>query len=230
MVWPQRGFKGGPRVSKPLIAPSILAADFARLGDQVLACEKGGADRLHMDIMDGQFVPNISFGPLVLQSLAKVTRLPLETHLMICQPDLYLEDFAKAGASTLIVHAEGQIHLHRTLDTIGKLGCKVGLAINPATAVEALDPVLDMLDLVLIMTVNPGFGGQKFLDRTLVKIQEVRRRLDQLGLKADLEVDGGIDPRTAPLAIQAGANVLVAGSSVFQSGKSIEQSISLLLG
>lgn len=210
------------------VAPSILAADFARLGEQVRACEEGGADRLHMDIMDGQFVPNISFGPLVLQSLAKVTRLPLETHLMICQPDRYLEDFAQAGASTLIVHAEGQIHLHRTLDAISRLGKKVGLAINPATEPALIDPVLDMVDLVLVMTVNPGFGGQKFLERTLPKIREVRQRLDKLGSRAELEVDGGIDPLTAPKVIEAGAGVLVAGSAVFHSPEGVKAAIGAL--
>jgi len=211
------------------IAPSILAADFSELGQQVRACEAGGADRLHMDIMDGQFVPNISFGPLVLQSLAKVTRLPLETHLMICQPDRYLEDFARAGATTLIVHAEGQIHLHRTLDAISRLGVKVGLAINPATEVSLIDPVLDMLDLILVMTVNPGFGGQKFLDRTLPKIRAVRDRLDRIGSRAELEVDGGIDPVTAPRAVEAGARVLVAGSSVFHSKLGVAKAIAALL-
>lgn len=215
-------------MNRPKIAPSLLAADFTRLGEQVLEVEKAGADRLHMDIMDGMFVPNISFGPLVLQSLSKVTKLPLETHLMIHQPDRYLEDFAKAGASSLIVHAEGAIHLHRTLDRIRSLGLKVGLAINPATSVSVLEPVIDMTDLVLIMTVNPGFGGQKFLDRTLPKIAEVRNRIDRLGLKTELEVDGGIDPSTAPLAVGAGATVLVAGSAVFGSSLGISRAVEML--
>ncbi len=212
------------------VAPSILAADFTKLGEEAAACERGGADRLHMDIMDGQFVPNISFGPLVLQSMAKATRLPLETHLMICQPDRYLEDFARAGAKTLIVHAEGQIHLHRTLDAIAKLGCRVGVAINPATGAEVLDPILDMLDLVLVMTVNPGFGGQKFLERTLGKIREVRERIEKRNPKAELEVDGGIDEHTAPKVVAAGANVLVAGSAVFRSNLGVERAIGALLG
>ena len=215
-------------MNRPKIAPSLLAADFTRLGEQVLEVEKAGADRLHMDIMDGMFVPNISFGPLVLQSLSKVTKLPLETHLMIHQPDRYLEDFAKAGASSLIVHAEGAIHLHRTLDRIRSLGLKVGLAINPATSVSVLEPVIDMTDLVLIMTVNPGFGGQKFLERTIPKIAEVRNRIDRLGLKTELEVDGGIDPSTAPLAVGAGATVLVAGSAVFGSSLGISRAVELL--
>ena len=215
-------------MNRPKIAPSLLAADFTRLGEQVLEVEKAGADRLHMDIMDGMFVPNISFGPLVLQSLSKVTKLPLETHLMIHQPDRYLEDFAKAGASSLIVHAEGAIHLHRTLDRIRSLGLKVGLAINPATSVSVLEPVIDMTDLVLIMTVNPGFGGQKFLERTLPKIAEVRNRIDRLGLKTELEVDGGIDPSTAPLAVGAGATVLVAGSAVFGSSLGISRAVEML--
>lgn len=215
-------------MNRPKIAPSLLAADFTRLGEQVLEVEKAGADRLHMDIMDGMFVPNISFGPLVLQSLSKVTKLPLETHLMIHQPDRYLEDFAKAGASSLIVHAEGAIHLHRTLDRIRSLGLKVGLAINPATSVSVLEPVIDMTDLVLIMTVNPGFGGQKFLERTIPKIAEVRNRIDRLGLKTELEVDGGIDPSTAPLAVGAGATVLVAGSAVFGSSLGISRAVEML--
>jgi ribulose-phosphate 3-epimerase len=215
-------------MQEPKIAPSLLAADFARLGEQVLEVAKAGADRLHMDIMDGMFVPNISFGPLVLQSVSKVTNLPLETHLMIHEPDRYLEDFAKAGASTLIVHAEGAIHLHRTLERIRSLNIKVGVAINPATPVAVLEPIIDMTDLVLIMTVNPGFGGQKFLERTISKIADVRKRIDQLGLNTELEVDGGIDPKTAPYAVAAGANVLVAGSAVFGSPHGIFRAVEML--
>lgn len=213
---------------EPKIAPSLLAADFSRLGEQVLDVAKAGADRLHMDIMDGMFVPNISFGPLVLQSLSKVTNLPLETHLMIHQPDRYLEDFARAGASSLIVHVEGAIHLHRTLERIRGLGLKVGVAINPATAASVLEPIIDLTDLVLVMTVNPGFGGQKFLSRTLPKIAEVRKRIDQLGLSTELEVDGGIDPTTAPQAVAAGATVLVAGSAVFGSPHGIFRAVGML--
>ncbi len=213
---------------EPKIAPSILAADFTRLGDQVEAVAQAGADRLHMDIMDGQFVPNISFGPLVLQALSKVTRLPLETHLMIEKPDRYLEDFAKAGASSLIVHTEGANHLHRTLDRIRSLGLKVGVAINPATPATILDPILDMVDLVLVMTVNPGFGGQKFLERTLPKITEIRNRIEKLQLNIELEVDGGIDPVSAPRVVAAGATVLVAGSAVFGSPHGIQKAINML--
>ncbi len=213
---------------EPKIAPSILAADFTQLGEQVKAVAKAGADRLHMDIMDGLFVPNISFGPLVLQSLSRVTNLPLETHLMIDQPDRYLEEFAKAGASCLIVHVEGANHLHRTLDRIRTLGLKVGVAINPATPTAILEPILDMVDLVLVMTVNPGFGGQKFLERTLPKITEIRKRIDQLQLNTELEVDGGIDPSTAPRVVSAGATVLVAGSAVFGSPLGIQKAMQLL--
>jgi len=210
------------------IAPSILAADFARLGEQVVAAERAGADRIHIDVMDGQFVPNISIGPLIVQALRPVTRLPLECHLMIAEPDRYLKDFADAGADSILVHYEGALHLHRTLQAIRALGKGVGVVINPATPVSVLEEVLPDVDLVLVMTVNPGFGGQKFLSSTLPKIGRVRAALDRLRPGAELEVDGGIDAVTAPLAVQAGANVLVAGTSIFREASGIPAALERL--
>jgi ribulose-phosphate 3-epimerase len=197
------------------IAPSILAADFARLGEQVAAAEKAGADRIHVDVMDGHFVPNITIGPVVVQSLRPGTRLPLEAHLMIEHPDQYLEAFAEAGIDSLLVHQEGAVNLHRTVQHIKALGKKAGVVINPATPAWVLDEVLADVDLVLVMTVNPGFGGQQFLHSTLAKIRRVRTMIDQVRPDCELEVDGGIEPHTAPLVVEAGAGVLVAGSAVF---------------
>jgi ribulose-phosphate 3-epimerase len=203
------------------LAPSILAADFARLGEQVQEAERGGADRIHVDVMDGHFVPNISIGPLVVEALRPVTRLPLEVHLMISDPDRYLDDFAKAGADTLLVHVEGAIHLNRTLQHIRHLGKKVGVVLNPATSAAALTEVLGDVDMVLVMTVNPGFGGQEFIASTLPKLRRVRQLVDQVKPGRDVEVDGGIDAHTAPHAVEAGANVLVAGSAIFRAADGI---------
>jgi ribulose-phosphate 3-epimerase len=197
------------------LAPSILAADFSRLGEQVKEAEKAGADRIHVDVMDGHFVPNISMGPVIVQSLRPVTRLPLETHLMISDPDLYLDEFAEAGSDSLLVHWEGNNNLHRTVQRVKALGKRAGVVINPATPASVLEEILLDVDQVLVMTVNPGFGAQHFIHTTLPKIRRVRQMIEQLKPGCDLEVDGGIDATTAPLVVDAGANVLVSGSAIF---------------
>jgi ribulose-phosphate 3-epimerase len=197
------------------LAPSILAADFARLGEQVKEAEKAGADRIHVDVMDGHFVPNISMGPVIVQSLRPVTRLPLETHLMISDPDFFLEEFAEAGSDSLLVHWEGNNNLHRTVQRVKALGKRAGVVINPATPASVLEEILKDVDQVLVMTVNPGFGNQNFINTTLPKIRRVREP------GCDLEVDGGIDATTAPLTVDAGANVLVAGSAIFGASEGV---------
>ncbi|MGQ0600256.1 MAG: ribulose-phosphate 3-epimerase [Anaerolineales bacterium] len=210
------------------IAPSLLAADFTQLGSQIAECEAAGADWIHVDVMDGHFVPNITMGPLVVEAARRATRLPLDVHLMIEQPERYLADFAKAGADSIIVHAETCLHLHRTLQQIKELGKRSGVALNPATSATAISEILADVDQVLVMTVNPGFGGQKFIHGTLPKIQQLRRSLAERGLDTDIEVDGGIDAETAPLAAQAGATVFVAGNAVFKFGSSIAEAIGKL--
>lgn len=197
------------------LAPSILAADFARLGEQVAEAERAGADRIHVDVMDGHFVPNISIGPVVVRGLRRVTKLPLETHLMIDAPERYLQDFADAGSDSLLVHVENAPHLHRTVQRIRALGKGAGVVLNPATPAAALEEILPDVDLVLVMTVNPGFGGQQFIESTLPKMERIRRMIDEANPGCELEVDGGIDAATAPRVVAAGARVLVAGSSVF---------------
>jgi ribulose-phosphate 3-epimerase len=197
------------------LAPSILSADFARLGDQVVAAERAGADRIHVDVMDGHFVPNLSLGPAVVQSLRRVTRLPLETHLMISDPDLFLEEFAEAGSDSFLVHWEGNSNLHRTVQRIRTLGKRAGVVINPATASGVLEEIVQDVDQVLVMTVNPGFSHQQFLRTTLPKIGRVRELVARLKPGCEVEVDGGIDATTAPLVVRAGATVLVAGSAIF---------------
>ncbi len=197
------------------IAPSILAADFSRLGAQVQEAEKAGADWIHFDVMDGRFVPNISIGLPVLSSLKRVTALPLDVHLMIVEPERYLADFARAGADVLTVHVEACPHLHRTVQQIHELGVKAGVALNPATPISAVEEILPDLDLVLVMTVNPGFGGQKFIPATLSKLRRLRGMIDALEADIELEVDGGINARTIGEAAAAGASVVVAGSAIF---------------
>jgi ribulose-phosphate 3-epimerase len=203
------------------LAPSILAADFTRLGDQVAEAERAGADRIHVDVMDGHFVPNISMGEPIISSLRKATRLPLEAHLMISDPDFFVEEFAQAGADSFMVHWEGNNDLARTVQRIKALGKRVGVAINPATPAAVLEEIIQELDQVLVMTVSPGFGHQHFLHATLPKIGRARQMIDRIKPGCDLEVDGGVDAITAPLAVAAGANVLVAGSAIFNDSEGV---------
>jgi ribulose-phosphate 3-epimerase len=207
--------ESAPRI---LVAPSILSADFARLGEEVALVEKAGADWLHVDVMDGRFVPNITLGPPIVKALHKVTKLPLDVHLMIVEPERYVDAFAEAGAATITIHVEACIHLHRTLCHIRSLGKRAGVVLNPSTNEDTLRYVIDVVDQVLVMSVNPGFGGQSFIRSVLPKVAAIRTMIDQRGLKVDLEIDGGITKETAPEAIAAGARVLVAGSAVFNGG------------
>ena len=203
---------------KVLVAPSILSADFARLGDEVRAIEAAGADLVHVDVMDGRFVPNITIGPLVVEALKKVTTLPLDVHLMIVEPEKYIGDFVKAGAHTITVHVETCPHLHRTLQQIRAAGAKAGVTLNPSTPASALLEVLTEVDQVLVMSVNPGFGGQSFIPSAVDKVRALRMMLDAKGRHAvNIEVDGGINADTAKLVVEAGARVLVAGNHVFRS-------------
>ncbi|BCG48697.1 Ribulose-phosphate 3-epimerase [Citrifermentans bremense] len=199
------------------IAPSILSADFARLGEEIKAIEAGGADYVHIDVMDGQFVPNITIGPLIVEAARRVTTLPLDVHLMIDAPDRYIPDFAKAGSDIIVVHAEATNHLHRTVQLIKSLGKKAGVSLNPATPLNLLDYVMEDLDLILLMTVNPGFGGQSFIEACIPKIQALRATMDRRGIEAELEVDGGVKTDNIARISHAGADVFVAGSAVFNS-------------
>ena len=208
------------------IAPSILSADFSRLGEEIRSVEIAGADVIHIDVMDGCFVPNITIGPLVVEAAKRVTDKVLDVHLMIVEPDKYIEQFALAGADWITVHVEACRHLHRTVNEIKELGKKAGVVLNPATSLTALDYILEDVDLVMFMSVNPGFGGQSFIPSTLKKITALRRRIDELGLSAGIEVDGGISEKTIGSVAKAGANIFVAGSAVYGSddyGKTISR-------
>lgn len=198
-----------------LIAPSVLAADFALLSDQIQTAEQAGADWFHLDVMDGHFVPNISFGPVVVETVRQITERPLDVHLMIDNPDAYIRDFRDAGADVISVHVETCPHLHRTVNLIKEVGAKAGVALNPATSATLIEDILAEADLILVMSVNPGFGGQKFIEHALMKTELISRKIRNSGRKVYLEIDGGIDKHTAPKAVAAGADVLVAGSAIF---------------
>ncbi len=210
------------------LVPSILTADFTRLGEQVREVEAAGAQRIQIDVMDGHFVPNITMGPLIVEAVRRSTTLTLEAHLMITNPQDYIEDFAKAGADLIIVHQEVCPHLHRVIQQIKATGKQAGVALNPSTPAFLLEDILSLLDLVLIMTVNPGFGGQDFIPETLPKIAHMRQTIAQRGLHCDLEVDGGIHEATIPLVVKAGANLLVAGSAVYNEHESVAQALERL--
>jgi ribulose-phosphate 3-epimerase len=197
------------------ISPSLLSADFGRLAEEVRAAEEAGGDRIHVDVMDGRFVPNITIGPVVVRAIAKSARTPLDVHLMIVEPERYIEEFARAGATTIWVHAEACVHLHRTIQQIRALGKRPGVSLNPHTPIDVLQVVLPDLASVLLMTVNPGFGGQAFIPAVVPKIRALRQQIDRLGLQVDIAVDGGIAPDTAAVVTEAGADVLVAGAAVF---------------
>jgi ribulose-phosphate 3-epimerase len=207
------------------IAPSILSADFTRLGEQIAQAEAGGADYIHIDVMDGRFVPNITVGPLVVKAARRATSLPLDVHLMIVEPEHYLEQFARAGANILTVHVETCPHLHRTIQQIHELGCRAGVTLNPATPLWTIEEIVPDVDLLLVMTVNSGFGGQTFIERMLGKIEQARALLDKSKPSVELEVDGGINPETSQAVVNAGACVLVAGSAIFAASQGIAGAI-----
>lgn len=216
-----------PKKNTVLIAPSILAANFGHLANQIAVAEKAGADMFHLDVMDGHFVPNISFGPAIVKTVRGLTDLPLDTHLMIENPDFYLEEFQKTGTTNLIVHVEACRHPRQTIMAIREMGMKPGISLRPATALSALDDILPEVDLVLVMSVNPGFGGQKFLPESVQRITDLKKMISSRGLKVTIEVDGGIDRNNASVLIDAGANVLVSGTAIFGS-KDIAKSITEL--
>ena len=210
------------------IVPSILSADFTRLGEQIREAEAGGGQRIQVDVMDGHFVPNITMGPMVVAAVRRSTRLPIEAHLMITNPQEYIEDFAHEGADVIIVHQEVCPHLHRVIQQIRATGKMAAVALNPSTPIILLENILSLIDMVLIMTVNPGFGGQDFIPEMLPKITRLRKVITERGLRCDIEVDGGIHESTAPLAVKAGANLLVAGSAVYNDKESVAQAIARL--
>jgi len=216
-------------MTQPLkVAPSILSADFTRLAEEIHRAETAGADYIHIDVMDGNFVPNITFGPAVVRAVRSVTDLPLDVHLMIADPAYYVANFASAGANGLTVHVEATPHVHRVVQQIRDLGVKPGITLNPATPASALTEILCDVDLVLVMTVNPGFGGQTFIHRTLEKTTQIRNMLDDMGSDAELEVDGGISPATAEMVVRAGARVLVAGAAVFGAPEGISWAVNAI--
>ena len=210
------------------ISPSILSADFTRLAEQVREAEEAGVDYIHVDVMDGHFVPNITIGPLIVKALRPITKLPLDVHLMIENPELYIEDFSKAGADIITVHQEATTHLHGTIQQIHDLGIRAGVSINPSTSVSTLDEIICEVDLVLVMSVNPGFGGQSYIPSCTSKIRKVRKMLDNCGSSADLEVDGGVNVDTVSEVIVAGANAFVAGSAVFNNKNSVAENVRAL--
>ncbi|HEY8287515.1 MAG TPA: ribulose-phosphate 3-epimerase [Chloroflexota bacterium] len=222
------GVRHDPSLTHCVIAPSILTADLGHLAEQIQLAETAGADRIHLDIMDGQFVPNISFGWLIVEAVRAATSLPLDVHLMIVQPDRYVPDFARAGANHITVHQEVCPHLHRQLAQIKELGATAGVALNPATPLYTIEDVIDDLDLLLIMSVNPGFGGQSFISHALDKLRRARALFDTHGSKADLEVDGGVNESTIASVVAAGANVCVTGSAVYNRTRSVADSVSAL--
>jgi len=210
------------------IVPSILSADFTRLGEQVHEADAAGAQRIQIDVMDGHYVPNITMGPMVVEAVRRCTQLPLEAHLMITNPEQFIEDFAKAGADVIIVHQEVCPHLHRIIQQIRATGKMAAVALNPSTPILLLEDMLSLIDMVLIMTVNPGFGGQEFIPEMLPKIARLRHVISERGLRCDIEVDGGIHEATAPLAVKAGANLLVAGSAIYNKKESVAQATARL--
>jgi ribulose-phosphate 3-epimerase len=210
------------------LAPSILTADFGHLADQIRAAEEGGADYIHLDVMDGVFAPNISFGPAIVHTVRQVTRLPLDVHLMIQEPDRYLAEFADAGANILTVHVEACVHLHRTVQRIAELGCRAGVALNPATAVEAVREIMPFVDMALVMSVNPGFGSQRFIETSTSKLRRIRRLQEELNPTCDLEVDGGVSVHNIEDVVRSGANVIVVGSAVYNGQAPVKDNITAL--